>query len=107
MCLSYVVKTLFQWSREIILRPVNDYYSMTNTTFIIKPNIIFSIQVSDIQVSDGINNRLNDDSNITVYDTLIWYYNMSNNNFNKINVISKLNDVIVSGNSLTFVCLHT
>ena len=80
---------------------------MTNTTFIIKPNIIFSIQVSDIQVSDGINNRLNDDSNITVYDTLIWYYNMSNNNFNKINVISKLNDVIASGNSLTFVCLHT
>ena len=80
---------------------------MTNTTFIIKPNIIFSIQVSDIQVSDGINNRLNDDSNITVYDTLIWYYNMSNNNFNKINVISKLNDVIASGNSFTFVCLHT
>ena len=80
---------------------------MTNDTFIIKPNIIFSIQINDIQVSDGINNRLNDDSNIAVYDTLIWYYNMANNNFNKINIISKLNSVIVTGNSLTFVCIHT
>ena len=96
-----------QWRREIILRAVNNYYSMTHDTFIIKPNIIFSIQVSDIQVSDGINNRLNDDGNITIYDTLIWYYNMNNNNFNEINVISKLNAVIGPGNSLTFVCIHT
>ena len=80
---------------------------MTNATFIIKPNVIFTMQVNDIQVSDGINNKLNTDDVIAIYDTLIWYYNMNNNNFNEINVISKLNTIVGPSNSLTFVCIHT
>lgn len=69
--------------------------------------MLLTMQISDIQVAEFTDTALTSDENVTVYDPLIIYYEMVNNDFNEINIISKLNNLITTGNSLTFVCIHT
>ena len=102
MCLCYAVRTLFQWRRELVISYSN--HGISQTAFIIKPNWLYSMIVTDIQVGSY---NIDSDPEIEILTPLVLYYTMIEENFQYIRVKCNSQYTSDQGNSLTFVCIHT
>ena len=93
--------SISQWRREIVCN--FDNHGLTQTAFTIKPNWLYTMVCTDIQMAEY---DINIAPDIVIITPIILYSTMIEENFRYIRI--KCNsDLAVASNSLTFVCLHT